>query len=639
MAVRKILVLFKTHLDIGFTDFAANVKNQYLEEYIPNSVKVAKELREAGGASRLIWTTGSWLIDEYLKTHPGADGDRLREAIRAGDICWHGLPFTTHTELMSAELFQYGLSISQKLDQTFGKQTIAAKLTDVPGHTKAMIPHLKKAGIEFLHIGVNPASAVPCVPPLFKWQNENGDYITVMYHDGYGNFSEIGNTGVAVCFAHTGDNAGVQTAEQIKNVFSEIQRNYPDAQVVAGNLNDVALVVRQVADELPVVTDEIGDSWIHGVGTDPFKVSMFKNLERFWNELPDGTDREALGSALLLIPEHTWGLNVHLHLADHEIYDRDEFQEYKKTARNFLTMEKSWQEQRNYILDAVDRLSEDNQQKALQIISESKRDVCKKSYSSEIPAGSEIDLNGYRLVFNQQGEIISLKKDGAAYADKKHRLCTLVYEQFCASDYKRFFTQYNRSEDTWAYEDYTKPGIERGSCCYARFEPEKANVYAIYGKLLVRYSFPKEAHQKCGCPLLFDLIIQARDGGLHFDLAWFCKPANRVAEAIWFGFRPIATNKMIGKLGQRIDPKKVVKNGQCRLHATDFGVVYDELSIETLDTALVAPQAPSLLNFCNDKPEDSDGVYFNLYNNVWGTNFPMWYEEDARFRFQMRWKQ
>jgi hypothetical protein len=26
-------------------------------------------------------------------------------------------------------------------------------------------------------------------------------------------------------------------------------------------------------------------------------------------------------------------------------------------------------------------------------------------------------------------------------------------------------------------------------------------------------------------------------------------------------------------------------------------------------------------------------MHFNLYNNVWGTNFPMWYEDDARFRF------
>ena len=27
--------------------------------------------------------------------------------------------------------------------------------------------------------------------------------------------------------------------------------------------------------------------------------------------------------------------------------------------------------------------------------------------------------------------------------------------------------------------------------------------------------------------------------------------------------------------------------------------------------------------------------YFNLYNNVWNTNFPMWYEDDALFRFSI----
>lgn len=39
------------------------------------------------------------------------------------------------------------------------------------------------------------------------------------------------------------------------------------------------------------------------------------------------------------------------------------------------------------------------------------------------------------------------------------------------------------------------------------------------------------------------------------------------------------------------------------------------------------------------KPLDEDGVYFNLYNNAWGTNFPMWYDEDARFRFVLNIKE
>ena len=42
-----------------------------------------------------------------------------------------------------------------------------------------------------------------------------------------------------------------------------------------------------------------------------------------------------------------------------------------------------------------------------------------------------------------------------------------------------------------------------------------------------------------------------------------------------------------------------------------------------------------LLNFTNDLPKLEHGMHFNLYNNLWGTNFPMWYEEDMRFRFKL----
>ena len=42
-------------------------------------------------------------------------------------MVWHGLPFTTHTEIMDASLFEFGLSISGDLDRKYGKTTIAAK--------------------------------------------------------------------------------------------------------------------------------------------------------------------------------------------------------------------------------------------------------------------------------------------------------------------------------------------------------------------------------------------------------------------------------------------------------------------------------------------------------------------------------
>ena len=31
-----------------------------------------------------------------------------------------------------------------------------------------------------------------------------------------------------------------------------------------------------------------------------------------------------------------------------------------------------------------------------------------------------------------------------------------------------------------------------------------------------------------------------------------------------------------------------------------------------------------------------DGLSYVLYNNVWGTNFPLWYEDNARFVFRIQ---
>jgi hypothetical protein len=59
------------------------------------------------------------------------------------------------------------------------------------------------------------------------------------------------------------------------------------------------------------------------------------------------------------------------------------------------------------------------------------------------------------------------------------------------------------------------------------------------------------------------------------------------------------------------------------------------LRISSLDAPLVAPGKPSLLDFNNELPQMTDGMHFNLLNNIWGTNFPMWFEEDCRFRFEL----
>jgi len=174
---QNIHLIFKTHLDVGFTDFASRVILDYFTHHIPSALRVAREMRESGSEERFIWTTGSYLIYEYLE-QVDADGRReMENAILAGDIKWHAIPFTTHTELEDPDLFRFGLSLSQELDKRFGTRTIAAKMTDVPGHTRGIVPLLAEAGVRFLHIGVNRVprclrflrSSVGWIPQVLTW--------------------------------------------------------------------------------------------------------------------------------------------------------------------------------------------------------------------------------------------------------------------------------------------------------------------------------------------------------------------------------------------------------------------------------------------------------------------------------------
>ena len=115
MGKKRVLVLFKTHLDVGFTDLAETVAERYLSVYLPNAIRVGNELK--GTDAPFVWTVGSWLVWRALQRD--ADGS-VERAIRDGILRWHALPFTTHTELMSPKLFEYGLSLSKSSTSASG---------------------------------------------------------------------------------------------------------------------------------------------------------------------------------------------------------------------------------------------------------------------------------------------------------------------------------------------------------------------------------------------------------------------------------------------------------------------------------------------------------------------------------------
>ncbi len=696
-AIETVNVVFKTHLDIGFTDLASKVVEQYMEQYIPRAIDLAERLSEQADNPGFVWTTGSWLIHEYLKRASGADKAKMERAIERGFIVWHGLPFTTHTELMDASLFEYGLSLSARLDARFGKKTIAAKMTDVPGHTKAIIPYLAKRGIRYLHLGVNPASKVPSVPKVFVWQGNDGAEVIVQYAGEYGDVLELDGIRDALVFAHTGDNCGPPSIEGIKREYEGLSLRFPGATLKASTLDAFAERLALLKDRLPVVREEIGDSWIHGTASDPKKLAQFRALLRLRNKWlqENRFDRESLeyidfSDNLLLVAEHTWGMDEKKFLGDYRNYAKRDFAAARAAdvvsgdavprkyayfdffrlnepalaaesdnpaaaaghRPSYRLLESSWLEQRAYIRQAIDALAPDKRMEARETLEELEPVRPHPEGSETLNIYTPHRLGCFQVEFAGDGSIAALVgADGKRWADGEHRLAVFAYETFGAENYDRWFEQYVENRDqthSWSDADFGKPGIEnvRPAPRNRTYAPALSSLTAVNNdRMDTVYAWlklPLEATESYGAPreVLIEYRFYKELRKLDVVLQWFDKPANRLPEAVWLSFAPIVDNPNLWKLdkmGESVSPLEVVKNGNRNLHAVDTGIHYDgadgAIAIETLDAALVAPGAKSMLEFDPNFASLDGGMHINLLNNVWGTNFPMWYEDNAKFRF------
>lgn len=573
--IKEVFIIFKTHLDIGYTDYAENVVKKYLNNFIPSAIDTAYALK--GTDTPFIWTVGSWLIWEGLKH----DTDKkLENAIRDGIITWHGLPFTSHTELMSEKLFNYGLSLSKKLDERFGKTTIGSKMTDVPGHTIGMVPLMAKAGIKFLHLGVNTGTPNPEVPHAFKWRCDDSE-VVVMYENGYGGIEEFED--FAICFGHTFDNHGAQSVDEIKKLYENLKQKYPSAKIKAATLDDVAEKMLTLKN-LPIIYNEIGDTWIHGAGTDPKKLGMYRELLRYIDKI--NIDDKDLSDNLLLVPEHTWGMCQQKYFNNTNIWYNEDFKKTEGTKMR-SDFEKSWTEQRNYV------------KKAEKVL-----DFC-ADYTPQIP-----DLCGYEKVQTPEPDF------------------SFSWQLFSTSDYKRYMEKYltlTPENVGWVIWDYLKLGLPTYDG--GIFEAKVTACYKKDNTLLYKLEFDAALTKEYGLPYAW-----VKTDGENYELTWHGKKASRLPQAFWFKFKGYDEDWKISKMGQWIDPEKII--GSPLIMACDKGVKNNRVQIDTLDAALVAPFGRRLVDF--EKFPHGQDLYFNLYNNIWNTNFPMWYSDDTRFRFTKR---
>lgn len=637
--VEKVLVIFKTHLDIGFTDLSSKVEQRYIDYYIPKAIEVARRLREEGGDERYVWTTGAWLVDAYLRQATPEAAAELEEAIRRGDIVWNGVPYTVESESMNRALFEGILRLSQRLDARFGKHTSAAKMTDVPGHTRSIVPLLSEAGIGFLHVGTNPAVSVPDVPPVCRWRDPaSGREIILMYQGSYGDTMLLPDGRTAVSINLTGDNHGPHSIEEVHRIFASLRERYPSARIVAASLNDVAAALEPMRADLPVVTSEIGDTWIYGYGSAPLRMARFRELGRLYDGwirqgrlAPDSDAAIDFAVRLGMIAEHTWGADVKTHLRNWDKYDFDSFTA-ARSQPEFLFTEQSWRELDDNIDKAVallpDPLREEAREALKQVGEVDRRPVTGNDSDRKLDAAG-------RYAFETKGV--------------KCLLGGIAYQSFSNDDYTRFQDAYLTSHVQWAIEDNGKPGLDRSPARSATIEARVAKCSAERSRegrrIRTEMVFPEDARID---PRVLPEAVRcqweiARDGR---SVAWTVdlvgKPANRMPEAYWVSIQPEELLSVVAeKTGGRVDLLDVVPGGNRQMHGIDRYVDLvtrrGTLRITSPDALLVVVGERNALNYSTQLPDLRQGIHFCLFDNLWGTNFSMWWGGDMRYRFRAEW--
>jgi uncharacterized protein DUF5054 len=711
-------VVFTSHLDVGWTASAVQVINTYFQSFFPEAIRTAAALEKLG--YKYSFTTYPWLLSLYLDcpanqniTCPStttcpwgnctlacptaAEREQVVNALIKGTITWQGHPLEHFPELMDTSLYKYGLSMSQDLAKFHGgTATLTASNRDVPGMTLGVIPLLRQAGVQALSIGVDSGVVSPAVPPVFWWKIPNSaEKLLMFWHPGGFGGIRQGDAVVVPGFRQAlvavfgGENTGYVTPQDVIWNIGILRSEFPNAKEIKPSTFDAftaeLLKDQKALNALPVIEQEIGDTWIYGESADPWKLAVYREMMRARADYlaRGGQEDEAVkrfSRFLVKLPEHTTGINFTNYAIPEPSWSNQDFQ---KNASNcqFQWVQYSWDEQRLFLQWALNILGKDHPlAKDIRARLTAMQPRQPAPPDSALVPGEQwnqpFECGQWSLRFDERGAVVSLidKPSGREWASPDHPLALLHYETFGTDAFTAFANRYayELPPADWFSGAWGKPGLTAPPAARGSWTPVLSGLWKIDGKASCRFllqtGLDPATYTNFGAPqvLWTELEVPKSGSTLRLDLQWFNKTATRLPETIWFQFQPRPAKRTgwrLCKLGQPVDPLAVVVNGNRHLHGVWEGVSYcgqeDGASffLETLDAALVSPGKHEILDFDNSPAQPEEGIYVNLFNNLWGNDFPQWYPwtdtpqptnpsqypiipfdgpPDARFRFALR---
>ena len=384
---------------------------------------------------------------------------------------------------------------------------------------------------------------------------------------------------------------------------------------------------------LPIVTGEVGDCWIQGVASDPKKASFTRRMQNAFTPFADDRKLFTAATLLLKLTEHTWGGSGLVNASKN--WTNAVLQTQLKN--NSLAYDlRGFDDQRNFAADALAAVPKGHP------LAAAWRKILER------PATTAPSLAGFAETSTRsfkcrarESAALEFTSSGALLLDGL-RIGELSYETLSEDVYNVSFPC------TAAF------GLKKGSAAYGgATRRETAKLSALYGST---------AAAAKGCEFWAHVeLTNVGDGAptqpswLHYtvqsdkvdvQLLILGKVPTRFNEAAWLAVEEHPHNPQhsvawgLTKLGMPLSFEQVVEGGSPRLHAADSAWLRADSrawTITSLDAPVVAPVtaalAPSVL--MNDQmtrvqASNVRGVAFNLWNNMWSTNYLFFYPYDKK---------
>lgn len=182
---KAIIVIFKTHFDIGDTHRVRDIVQYYRTEMIDKAPDLMDKTRGLPKEQQFSWTAPAWVMAKVLEDCPGQSIERrqrLEESFKSGRFVSHDLPFSVHSQILFPEDVARSFEASSFVTHKYGLLLArGARMTDVPSQVNIMATDLAQGGVKFMHIGGNWPNGVLEYPSLFWWQEPDGSHVLTHY--------------------------------------------------------------------------------------------------------------------------------------------------------------------------------------------------------------------------------------------------------------------------------------------------------------------------------------------------------------------------------------------------------------------------------------------------------------------------